>query len=126
MSSTLTSAEIAQMRADVEDIALPDTCNILSGTQTFDGQGGGTVTWGTTTAGVKCRLDYTSAAFQGGMEAVFGAALKPFAGYYLTVPYNTSLTTANRVVHGTITYNVSEVTSGKSWSLFLYARLEMT
>ncbi len=119
MSSTLTSAELAQMRTDLEDVMLPDTCTILSGTQTVDGQGGGTLTWGTTTTGVKCRVDFLS-----GDEAVFGGQLKPFVGFNLTVPHNTTLTTANRVIHGTITYNVSEIDTGKSWALYLRARLE--
>ncbi len=119
MSNTLTTAEITQMRADLQDVALPDTCIILTGTAVSDGQGGETRTWGTTTTGVKCRVDHLT-----GMEAVFGGALKPFAGYNLTVPYNTALTQANRVEHGGVTYNVSEVDTDKSWALFKRAKLE--
>jgi len=123
-SNTLSSAEIAQMRSDYEAIGLPDTCIILSGTVAADGQGGGTITWGTTTTGVKCRLDYVSPSFQGGQESIAAGALQSFPSYFLAMPYNTAITTANRVEYGGATYNVSEVNSGKSWQLFLYARLE--
>ena len=121
MTNTLTAAEIASMRADLQDVALPDTCIILTGTATSDGQGGMSIAWGTTTTGVKCRVDHLT-----GMEAVFGGALKPFAGYNLTVAYNTVLTAANRVEHGGVTYSVIEVDPDKSWALFLRARLERT
>ena len=119
MTNFLTDAELTQMRADVADVALPDTCDVLSLTQVSDGQGGFADTWGAATASVACRLDY-----RGGIESVAGGAVRPFTGWYLTIPYDTSLTTANRIYHGTISYNVIEVDANKSWSLFLYARLE--
>jgi head-tail adaptor len=119
MTSTLTTAEIAQMRADVEDLVLPDTGDILSVTQVSDGQGGFTDTWGTATADVKCRLDYMT-----GMEAVFGGALKPYSGWNLTVPYNTTLTAAHRFYLSGNTYAVVEVDTDKSWNLFIRAKVE--
>ena len=45
---TLTTAEITQMRTDVETL-LPDVGDVLSLTQASDGQGGFTDTWGTAT-----------------------------------------------------------------------------
>jgi head-tail adaptor len=113
----LTSAEITYMRAQLEDL-MPDTCNILSVTHTSDGQGGVTDTWGTATAGVACRLDYMQ-----GVETVFGGAMQPYTGWKLTLPYDTSLTTAQRVEHGGNTYNVIEVDTDKSWPIVLRARL---
>ena len=119
MSSTLTSAEIAQMRLDVEDMVLPDKGYILTLTQVSDGQGGFTDTWGTASAYTKCRLDYMT-----GTEAVFGGALKPYSGWNLTVPYNTSITQANRFSLNGDTYAVVEVDTDKSWNLFIRARVE--
>lgn len=118
-SFSLTSAEIASMRADLEDTVLPDTCDILSVTRTSDGQGGWTDAWATATEDVACRID-----FRGGVESIAGAAVQPFSGYVLTVPHDTTLTTAHRIYHGTIYYNVIEVDNSHSWQLFLRARLE--
>ncbi len=119
MTNLLTAAEIEQMQADFEDVALPDTCNILSVTRTYDGQGGYTDTWGTATASVACRLDYRT-----GFETLSGGAVQPYTGWYVTVPHDTSLTSANRVQVGTISYNVVDVDEGHSWELFLRARVE--
>ena len=118
MSSTLTTAEIAQMRADVEDLVLPDKGYILTLSQVSDGQGGFTDTWGTATAYTKCRLDYLS-----GMEAVFGGALKPYSGWNLTVPYSGTLTTQHRFYLNGDTYAVVELDTDKSWNLFVRAKV---
>jgi len=114
MSSILTAAEIASMRASLEDISLPDVCNILSVTLTTDGQGGMTQTWGTANTDVPCRLD---AVQMRGREQLTGAAIQAFHGYALTVPYSATITAANRVEHGSYTYEVKSVDYGKSWTL---------
>jgi len=119
MSSTLTTAEIAQMRADVEDVVLPDKGVILSVTQVSDGQGGFTDTWGTAYRNVKCRLDYVS-----GMETVYGGAVRPFSGWALTLPYDTTITTNNRFLLNGDTYSIIELDTDKSWNLFIRARVE--
>ena len=114
MTSTLTAAEIASMRASLEDIGLPDTCTILSGTSVSDGQGGMTITWGTTNTGIACRLD---AVQMRGREMIAGAAVQFFHGYVLTVPFSATITAANRVEHGGYTYEIKSVDYGKSWAL---------
>ena len=114
MSSTLTAAEIASMRDSLEDVSLPDSCNILSGTITADGQGGGSTAWGTTYSGTACRLD---AVQMRGRELGAGAAVQAFHAYVLTVPYSTPITNANRVEVGGYTYKVKNADYGKSWSL---------
>lgn len=119
MNNTLTSAEIAQMRSDIEGLVLPDTGDLLTVTYVSDGQGGMVETWGTATANVACRLDYMT-----GAESVFGGALRPYSGYNLTVPYNTALTAASRFSIGGDVYQVVEVDADKSWNLFLRAKVE--
>ncbi|KKW11255.1 MAG: hypothetical protein UY48_C0022G0003 [Candidatus Gottesmanbacteria bacterium GW2011_GWB1_49_7] len=114
MSSILTAAEIASMRASLQDIAMPDLCNILNVTLTSDGQGGMTQTWGTANTDIPCRLD---AVQMRGREQVAGAAIQAFHGYALHVPYNITITSANRVEHGGYTYEVKSVDFGKSWQL---------
>ena len=109
MSIGLTTAELAQIRSDIADL-LPDTGHILSLTQVSDGQGGFTDTWGTATANVACRVDA-----QSGKEALESAAIQPFHRYMLTVPYDTTITTANRFYHSTTTYNIISVNDDQSW-----------
>jgi head-tail adaptor len=117
---TLSSDEITAMRATLEDTALPDTCNILSVTQTSDGQGGFTEAWGTATAGIACRLDNTSSR-----ELLSGDAVQHFTGWMLTLPHNTSIAAGNRVEIDNTSYNVVGFDDGKSWQLDLRVLLEM-
>jgi head-tail adaptor len=103
----LTAAELVRMRTDIESL-MPDTCHILSLTTTPDGQGGQTESWGTVTAA--CRLDFIS-----GREALVSAAIQPFSRAMLSVAQSAAITTANRVVHGGVTYNVQSVNQDASW-----------
>jgi head-tail adaptor len=118
MSNYLTDAELASMRASLEDVALPDVCNILSVTRTPDGQGGFTDSWGTASTSVPCRLHYSQ-----GVETVAGGGLKAFSGWVLTLPYATTISAANRVEVGSDTYSVTSVDSGKSWSTCIRVKL---
>ena len=115
----LSSNEITLMRSTLENEALPDTCNILSVTQTADGQGGFTDAWGTATAGVACRLDNTSSR-----ELLSGDAVKHFTGWMLTLPQSTSIAAGNRVEVDSDTYNVVGFDDGKSWALSLRVLVE--
>jgi len=116
--SGLTTAELASMQ-DAIDGLLPDTATLLTSTYAADGQGGGTLTWGTAETGVACRLDYVR-----GNERTSSGALQPFTGYVMTLPHDTTITSAYRVVHSAITYSVQTVSSAKSWSACVRAWLE--
>lgn len=115
------STELTQIRNDMEASLMADTCNILEVTQTSDGQGGYTETWGTATGGtaVKCHINSVRA-----YEEVAGGALQPFHTYILTLPHGTSIVEANRVEVGSTTYNVTSIDSGKTWSACVRAYLE--
>lgn len=115
---SLTSNELTYMREQIEDL-LPDTCNLLTVTRTSDSAGGWSDTWGTATASVKCRLDAAN-----GKEQFIADNLKPFHGFILTLPYNTTITTDYRVEISSTSYNVVAVDSGKSWSACLRAAVE--
>lgn len=119
MSIGLSAAELASMRAEVLYL-MPDTCAILSATSAADGYGGYTVTWGTATASIACRIDSVRKS-----ENQAGAALQPFHGYVLTLPYNATITTDNRVVYGGDTYNVLSVDSDKSWPVSVRCMVEL-
>lgn len=116
--TALTTIELTAMRTALEDL-LPDTCVILTGTATPNGAGEETIAWGTTTTGVKCRLDPIR-----GAENMAGAAIQPYQRMQLTVPYNTALTAAQQVKVGTISYNVVALMNNNSWALDLRAVVE--
>jgi SPP1 family predicted phage head-tail adaptor len=117
MSSLLSPAELAQMRADLETL-LPDTCVISNVTYASDGAGGWTPTW---TAGgtVACRLDPIR-----GSEQIAGGAIEAFNGYIMTLPYNAVIVPASRVTVNSTDYNVVSVTIGDSWKLDTRCQIE--
>jgi SPP1 family predicted phage head-tail adaptor len=106
----LSSEELAYMREVIEDELLPDTCDILSVSKSPDGQGGVIETWGTASADVGCRLDMKQ-----GRELVSGGALQPYTQYVLSLPYNTSVNTANRIKLDGTTYAITSVNTSQSW-----------
>lgn len=100
------AGELARLRTDVLAL-LPETCDVLSVSRAADGFGGMTETWGTSSAAVACRMDHRS-----GQMAVAGNALQAFTGDVLTLPYNTTISTGNRVKYSGGTYNVESVNEG--------------
>lgn len=116
----LSSVELAQIRADVADL-LPDTCNILSVSRTSDNQGGYTETWGTSTAGVSCRIDAVKATSGNQLS---GDSLRSFKEFILTLPYSTTISEVNRVELNSETFAVTSVDDGKSWAVVKRAYVE--
>lgn len=118
MSIGLTARELAQMRADINDL-LPDTCDILSVAYTADGEGGFTEAWGTATANVACRIDYRS-----GTERLASGAIQPYSKAVLSVPYSTTISKTNRVKSGGYTWAIISLNDGQSWQAVKRAELE--
>jgi SPP1 family predicted phage head-tail adaptor len=118
MSIALTVKELAQMRADIEDL-MPDTCDILSVAYTSDGEGGMTEAWGTALADVACRVDYRS-----GSEKMTGGAIQPYNKAVISLPYTTALTTKHRVKVDDFVWAVLSVNEGQSWDVVRRAELE--
>lgn len=108
----LTNSELAYMREAIGQL-MPDTCNLLTATNTADGSGGITTTWGTASASVVCRMDYKTGAQQS--EQLTAFSVRPYSGFMLSVPYNTTINTEYRVEHGGFTYNVKAVNTDQSW-----------
>ena len=117
------SREIARWRSDLEDATLPDTCNLLTPTNTPDGMGGLTTTWGTATVGVACRLDRNPTQMRYSIEAMSGGAIQAYQRLNLTLPQGTTITELYRVEHGGVTYNVTSVNAG-SWLACVRAEVE--
>ena len=118
MSIGLTARELAQMRADIEDL-FPDTCDILSVAYTADSEGGFAEAWGTATAGVHCRIDYRS-----GTERMTGGAIQPYNKAVISLPYNTTISTTNRIKSGGYTWAIVSLNDGQSWQAVKRAELE--
>ena len=118
MSIGLTARELAQMRADIEDL-FPDTCDILTVAYTSDSEGGFAEAWGTATAGVKCRIDYRS-----GTERMTGGAIQPYNKAVISLPYNTTISATNRIKSGAYTWSILSLNDGQSWQAVKRAELE--
>ena len=110
MGTGLTAAELTQIRADIEDNAMPDTCNILSVTRTSDSQGGFTETWGTATASVIARFDAES-----GQELLQSGEVRPYMRWTVTVPWNTTVAETNRIEKGSQQFSIISIKDDRSW-----------
>jgi hypothetical protein len=106
--TAISPSELAQMRADIETL-LPDTANVITVTYTPDGYGGATITQGTIGTAIPCRMDHKT-----GRETLTGGAIQDYQGNMLTMPYNTTISTTDRVEYGGNVYAVLAVSEG-SW-----------
>ena len=126
MSIGLTDAELASIRADVADL-MPDTCIIITVTNTPDTMGG--YTQGTAAAAggtVNCRLDAKIINTLRASESKAAGGIQPFHQFILTVPYDTTISTENQVQKGSEVYNVISVDADKSWKGAVRVMLERT
>lgn len=114
----LSNAELTDMRDTIQDYLLPDTCNILSIARSSDGSGGFTEPWGTATAGAACRLDT-----QNGKYMDLDGSVRSYKKLVFSLPYNTTITNANRIVHNSNTYQVVNTNEG-SWIAVKRAEVE--
>jgi len=107
--SAIDTAMLASMRSAIADL-LPDTCRIITLTNFPDGEGGVTVSRGTSGT-CACRLDAEQ-----GREQVSGGAVEPFIAYKLSVPYDAIILPENTIETGGVDYAVKSVNRGQSWS----------
>lgn len=111
----LSASELAFMRSSINQL-MPDTCNILSVTRSSDGMGGWSDAWGTATSNVACRVDYRSSNIgSGGREQITGGALLPYQMAAITLPYDTTVTPANRIEVDSNVFSIQSVNTGQSW-----------
>lgn len=119
---TLTANELAQAKTDFESEILDQTCTILQVNRTSDGMGGFTESDGTIAASVACRLGMNKKAGMAGVQAgrvVYADAL------FLDVPNSQSLSEGNRVVIGSITYEVVWVKDMVQWQMLKSAHVRV-
>jgi head-tail adaptor len=117
----LSNSELEYMREAIGQL-LPDTCNILTVTNTPNGFGGMTQTWGTASASVACRLDIVNRGQDA--ESIQASGIRAYQEVMLSLPYDTTITTSQRVEHGGYTYNVHSVNTDQSWIAVKRAVLE--
>ena len=116
------TAMLSAMRSAIAEL-LPDTCTILTVTRTPDGMGGNSETWGTTSSGVSCRVDMEQ-GMMAGREILTADSLVPYTKYILSIPYDTTITTDNRIEHSGETYAVTSVNTEQSWMAVKRCMLE--
>lgn len=111
------TAMLAAMREAIAEL-LPDTCYILTPTNSPDGYGGVTQSFGTSAA-VSCRLDMKTER-----EPVQGGAIQQFSSYMLSVPYDTTLYSTDNVLHNGTLYAVTSINDDISWQAVKRVTLE--
>jgi hypothetical protein len=57
-------------------------------------------------------------------EMVVSASMQPYTGWVLSIPWDTTITVANRIRIGGTQYNVIQVDNGKSWNAVLRCAVE--
>lgn len=111
MAGLLAVAELAGVRADAT-AALPDTGAVWRATLTSDGRGGTGQAWAAVASGVLCRLAPGVGLAAG--EGLTASRLGPDASWVVTLPHDTDVGLADRLVIGTRTFEVTFVASGRS------------
>lgn len=113
----LTAVELARLRA-TQVTALPDTCTIQTATETKDAVGQVVRTWAAAAEDVACRLAQLRAD-----ERQAGERTSAVTEWVLTVAHDQAITTGQRVVVDTRTFEVVGVNTAESWETATRARL---
>ena len=107
----LQGLDLTYMRAAMKT-AMPDTVSIQRESQEADGQGGFIASWAEVYQNIPARL-----ASRGGSESTDAGRLDTQLDFTLTVAYDQPITSDDRVIHSSGTYEVQSVDTGKSWTL---------
>lgn len=108
----LSDLELVGMRATLTS-ALPDTCAVERLTSESDGGGGSTLTWGTHLADIVCRL----APVAGGEEGTPGGRIADESTHIVTLPAQTDIAEADRLVIDDQVYEVTLVRTRGRWEI---------
>lgn len=108
----LTPAEIAEAAGWVEDDLLPDTCTTHNVTRVATPSGGRTTTIGAVVNTYACRVGSRRTVQQGQ-----GGALLAVTEPVITLPAGASITTAQAIKVGGVTYEVVSVEDRGAWEI---------
>lgn len=115
----LSASELVGMREAIGQL-LPDVCSRLTVINTPDGFGGVTQTWATAATNIPCRLDVKQER-----EITQAGAIQQFTGYMLSLPYDTTVNAADRILLNGVTYAVTGINKNQSWIAVRRVMLEM-
>lgn len=111
------AAIVADLRPLHDDLALPDTCEIVRVTTVPDGRGGTTTTESTIDT-VRCALDVSG---QSGNEYVAGSVENVNLPYTITLPYGTDVNEQDTIGVDGRTFAVETVRSGGGYEIAVEA-----
>ncbi len=112
-SDVLSATDVLGFRALKSDLSYPDVYTVSRATVVADNRGGRITTWSTVEAGV-CKLNTSGVSPQ---ERVIAERLGWDAVYSVSLPNDTLLTPADRLVVNGRTMEVGGVTKGGAWGL---------
>jgi hypothetical protein len=118
--TTIDTAMLAAMRAAIGEL-LPDTCQVITITNTADSEGGVTTSRATATA-IDCRLDAVQGVSTG--EQRTGGAIQAYQSYMLSVPYDSVVLPENEILISGVNYAVKSINRGQSWKAVVRVELE--
>ena len=114
MSTADTIATIvAGLRATHDDLALPDSCDVIRTTQVSDGRGG-TTTTEATVGPYRCSLAVSGLS---GQEGVAGSVETVTLPYVITLPYGTDVTEQDTIGVGERRFAVETVRTGGDYDV---------
>lgn len=108
---SITTAELSAMR-DFADDYLTATCTIQRATSGVSSSGSPTQTWGTLASNVACRMDEPK---QSAAEANINGSIAAPSTFIMHLKYDQDVTVKDRIVYGSLTYEVQEVLDTASW-----------
>lgn len=117
----LTATELTRMR-DTQESAFPSTCTIQEPVESQDSIGQPIISWVARASDVECRLNPRETS-QVVMELALGNRDTPVSEWVLTVAWDQTILTGDRVVYGTRTFEVVSAEVGESWKVATRAGL---
>lgn len=111
--SVLSSGDLSRMRTQLET-TLPDSGTISRRSTTDDGMGGQVETWNAVGT-VSCRISPQD--LNVGYETDQGGAVTTVAQRVITLPHDTSIDAADRILSGGSTYEVKNIRAPRSYEL---------
>lgn len=108
------AAIVAGLRATHDDLALPDSCDVIRVTGTVADGRGGTTDVEETVATVRCALDVAGIT---GQEGVSGSVETVTLPYVITLPYGTDVTEADTIGVGARRFAVETVRTGGDYDV---------
>lgn len=107
------AAVVAGLRATHDDLALPDTCDVIRSVAVSDGRGG-TTTTETVVAEYRCALDVAGITGQEGLAGSVETVTRP---YEITLPYGADVTEADTIGVGDRRFAIENVRTGGAYDV---------